>query len=137
MSLELKPSLLSLLYLGGLYAFSCVAVMLSALPVVVQVSLTLSLLGHGVYRFYTVMIGQLRCGVERLHFDAESCFFVCEEGERALLGEYLVWPWLVVMHFRGQLSGKKHVIVVLPDSCSNREYRSLRAWLRYRPTSIA
>lgn len=135
-SLELRPSFLSLLYFSGLYALSCVAVMLSALPVVVKVLLTLGLLGHGMYRLYTLMIGRLRRGVEHLYFDTESCFFVCKDGERALLGECLVWSWLVVMHFRGQLSGKKHVIVVLPDSCSNREYKYLKAWLRYRPTAI-
>jgi len=44
-----------------------------------------------------------------------------------------VWQWLVVMNFRGVATGRRHDVLLLPDSIDREQLRRLRVVLRYLP----
>lgn len=55
------------------------------------------------------------------------------EGRRSvaeLAGERIVWPWLQVLRFTEVDTGRRHTLIVLPDSASREERRRLRLWMR-------
>jgi len=48
----------------------------------------------------------------------------------APFGEILLWAGVIVLHLKDITSGRKHTIIVLPDSVKADDWRRLRVWLR-------
>lgn len=51
------------------------------------------------------------------------------DGEAAVLGASIVWPWLVLLHL--ERCGQRIVCPVFPDSAPADARRRLRVWLRW------
>ncbi len=45
-------------------------------------------------------------------------------------GEMVVWPWLQVLRLTDVDTGRRHTIIVLPDSAGRDDRRRLRLWMR-------
>ncbi len=45
-------------------------------------------------------------------------------------GEILLWSWVIILHLRNPVDGKKYHVVALTDSMKEEDWRRLRVWLR-------
>lgn len=78
----------------------------------------------------------LKLPVRVLSFTAADWLFNDGQAERGveLLGDALVWNGLIILRCRDKLQRHSFNLVILPDSASAEEQRSLRVWLRTRST---
>ncbi|WP_347331984.1 protein YgfX [Marinimicrobium locisalis] len=70
---------------------------------------------------------------EAVACEADGTWALFWDGRRAaaeLVGERVVWPWLQVLRLTEVETGRRHTLIVLPDSADREERRRLRLWMR-------
>ena len=139
-SVVLKPSRWLIAYITLLHLLLAVAglalVDTVAIPGIVVVTLLILHWLYSLWRFaFSFFLCHCPYSVRRITFTGQGWLLGLATGRElpAELVQATVWPWLVVMNFRCQISGRRYAAIVLPDSATPGCRRKLRVLLRHSP----
>ena len=133
LKMTLKPSRLLLLVLAVLHALAAWAVMLTALPVALQVSILVALLagfGWQVWIYRRFKIGRQ---VRVIRVDTKNALWLEGLSDEPQLAE-LKSAWLGAGFGLATMSskGKSYRLLWMPDSADRQDLRRWRVWLSWR-----
>lgn len=126
--LDLQPSRYQSLLNAVIHLFAGVGVLLLDLPALWCAGLLAAIVADYAVTGRMGWAGTLRCGADG-HFEVQAGD---EWLDAELSPETVVWPWLVVLHYRLAGAHRPVARVILPDSLDEEDFRRLRVWLKWR-----
>ena len=137
-SLSLQPSRWMAVYwhaLHGLLLLSAYLLPLQwSLHAAIYIFIYLFIAGHWVYYLWRFFQLRSRHFIQRLSYGEQGWLLGVAGQELAVdLLQATIWPWLVVANFRELGAGRRHVLLVFPDSAPASQRRQLRVLLRHMP----
>ena len=128
---SLKRSIRLAGYLVAIHLLAIVCLLLLVLPRQLFFGLLALIAMHGSY-CWLKYFGQFKqfMPTELIYSNGQWQLIKQGDRHRVALMSSTIWPWLTALHYRCLLSHVNYNLLVLPDSCSEDTFRSLRVCLK-------